>query len=90
MVHLISYDLLSAERPAAYEDIRTLVETNAKSFRKPLYSQWLVESDYTPKEWFELLDPVIDEGDRVLIVRVQSPYWGWLPKDIWDWLDRRL
>ncbi len=89
MVLLISYDLDGHERPSAYAAVKKRIEEGATSFRRPLYSQWLVETDASADRWFEHLKPVIDSNDRLLIVRVQGPYTGWLNKEIWEWLSPR-
>jgi hypothetical protein len=90
MVLLISYDLDGHERPSAYAAVKKRIEEGATSFRRPLYSQWLVETPSSPDQWFEHLKPVIDANDRLLIVRVQRPYAGWLDKEIWEWLSTRV
>jgi hypothetical protein len=90
MVLLISYDLDGHERPSAYAAVKKRIEEGATSFRRPLYSQWLVETSSSPDQWFEHLKPVIDANDRLLIVRVQRPYAGWLDKEIWEWLSTRV
>jgi hypothetical protein len=90
MVLLISYDLDGHERPSAYQAVKKRIEEAATSLRRPLYSQWLVETASSPDQWVEHLKPVIDSNDKLLVVRVQSPYQGWLPKEIWEWLSPRL
>ena len=87
MILLISYDLNRHERPSAYEKIRSIIEKNAEDAVKPMYSQWLVKTSLTCDAWMELLQPDIDGNDRVLIVRVQLPYQGWLDPEHWDWLN---
>lgn len=90
MVLLISYDLNNHERPAAYRQVAQLIEAHALSFRRPLYSQWLVETQDAPDVWSERLKIVTDSDDSWLVLRVQRPYQGWLPKEVWSWLAERL
>lgn len=92
MVLLISYDLRGPERPASYEAVKDFIKREAISFRRPLYSQWLVETAATPQQWADALvdSAVIDQDDRLFIVRVQQPCRGWLPKEDWNWLQARL
>lgn len=90
MVLLISYDLDGHERPSAYQAVKKKIEDAATSFKRPLYSQWLVETTASPDEWVEHLKPVLDGDDRLLVVRVQAPYQGLLSKEVWDWLAQRL
>lgn len=89
MVLLISYDLNGRERPSEYVAVKSAIERNAISYRKPLYSQWLVETNYSPDQWADMLLAVMDVGDRLLIVEVRWPYQGWLSDALWTWLDAR-
>lgn len=90
MVLLISYDLDGHERPSAYTAVKRTIEGHARSWQRPLYSQWFVETNETPQAWSDRLKAVIDQDDKLFIVRVQVPYQGWLPKSIWEWLRTRL
>jgi len=90
MVLLISYDLDGHERPSAYTTVKRTIESHARSWQRPLYSQWFVETNETPQTWSDRLTTVIDRDDKLFIVRVQAPYQGWLAKNIWEWLRTRL
>ena len=49
---------------------------------------WLVLTDYTAKEAFERITTHLpDERFLVTEVNVKS-YWGIMPKEAWDWLQR--
>lgn len=45
MVLLISYDLNGHECPSCYGAVRRLIESRATASRRPLYSQWWVETN---------------------------------------------
>lgn len=90
MVLLISYDLNGRERPSAYTAVKAAIERNATSVRKPLYSQWLVETNQYPDTWVANLRKVMDNDDRLFIVQVRPPYQGWLDEEIWSWLEARV
>jgi len=90
MVLLVSYDLNDHERPASYAAVAELIKSRALSYQRPLYSQWLVETTDGPQAWSEAIGTVADTDDRWFVLRVMSPYQGWLAKDIWDWLRPRL
>jgi hypothetical protein len=90
MVLLISYDLNNDERPSSYEAVRAVIERYAASARKPLYSQWFVETADDTQTWSERIQAVADPDDSWFVVRVQRPYQGWLPREIWDWLRARM
>lgn len=89
MVLLISYDLNGKERPSAYAAVKNAIERNAISYRKPLFSQWLVETRSAPNAWVDMLLKVMDSNDRLLVVQVRSPYQGWLENAVWTWLEAR-
>lgn len=67
---LISYDLIGEERPASYESVREVIEEHALDHYKVLYSQWMIVSDQSADEWLDLLNPVIDRNDSLLIIPV--------------------
>lgn len=51
MILLVSYDLNGHERPSAYTAVRDRIESHAISAKKPLYSQWLIETHDSPAQW---------------------------------------
>lgn len=89
MVLLVSYDLNKHERPEAYASVKKMIEENAVSYKRPLYSQWLVETNENPKNWSEKMAQVADKDDCWLVVQVQN-YSGWLSGSIWPWLKERI
>jgi hypothetical protein len=89
MVLLVSYDLRGYERPSAYAIVQRAIEEKAVSYKKPLYSQWLVETAETPARWRETLLGVMDSNDSLFICRILSDEAsrdGWIAEDIWFWL----
>lgn len=89
MILLISYDLNGHERPEAYEQVSHMIKAKATSFRKPLYSQWLVDTSDSIQNWHERMKEITDNNDYWLITQLTSKRQGWLPKDVWDWIDAR-
>ena len=52
-------------------------------------NQWLVETEKTEKEIYQLLQTKGSEF-RILIMKIDIlNSWGWMPKDAWVWLDTR-
>lgn len=90
MVLLISYDLNGHERPSSYSAIRDAIVGGSISTRRPLYSQWFVETHSTVLEWEQYLTPLIDTNDQLFICEVHRPRGGWLDKADWDWLNARV
>lgn len=89
MVLLVSYDLNNHERPTAYKAVAEVIEHKAISFKRPLYSQWFVETGESPQAWSDALTRVMDDDDNLFVCRVQRPYQGFLPKSVWEWLSPR-
>jgi hypothetical protein len=79
---LITYDLHgTAAQQAAFFEV----------LRKDLWwhyigGTWLISTKKTPKELTEDLKPLMQTEDRLMVVRFTSDYWGWLPKDAWEWI----
>ena len=64
--------------------------SNAIDSRRPLYSQWFVQTNELPDAWSDRISEVADEDDNWFVVQVQRPYQGWLDHDLWTWLAERL
>lgn len=55
-----------------------------------LTSTWLIATAKAPQEVYSALAALLSQPDSVLIVPITRPYWGILPKDAWDWIDKNL
>jgi hypothetical protein len=50
---------------------------------------WLVETDKTAEEIYDILSNEIPET-RILVLEINiRDYWGWMPKDAWEWIKKR-
>lgn len=90
MVILISYDLNKHERPEAYEKVKKMIEDSALDSRRPLYSQWFVETSSSLETWYDRMKKVTDNNDNFFIIQINRPYKGWLDGKIWPWLKDRI
>jgi hypothetical protein len=91
MVLLISYDLDHHARPAAYAAVEKMIKENSRSWAKPLYSQWFVDTGDSIETWQTRMKNVADgAADYWLILPVTSSRQGWLGKEVWSWLNARL
>jgi hypothetical protein len=90
MVLLISYDLNGHERPSAYAAVKSVIEANASDYRRPLYSQWLVQTSESEEAWSKRLLGVMDSNDNLLVCRVHQRPYGWMSTEIWSWLEARI
>jgi hypothetical protein len=89
IIILLSYDLNGHERPDAYDDVKQMIVDNAISYKRPLYSQWFIETDDTVQTWHERMKEVTDDNDHWFIVKVARPRQGWFGEATWDWLNER-
>jgi len=90
VVLMISYDLNRYDRPSSYQAVHEVIKKSAVSFKRPLYSQRFVETEGSVQTWSDLVASVVDQDDCWFVVRVTSPYQGWLPADVWEWLAPRV
>lgn len=88
MIYLISYDLNGHERPSAYHVVEKMIKEESISWAKPLYSQWLVQTNDSLEAWHNRMKPLADADDRWLITKVdRSTSYGWLSKVVWEWFE---
>lgn len=90
MVLLISFDLNGRERPSSYTAVKRVIEQNATASRKPLYSQWWVQTSRSAEWWTDTLGAVLDSNDRLFVCRIRAgEYQGMLTDADWRWLEER-
>lgn len=82
---LISYDLKSAE--ADYEAMYSAIQALGASLRV-LDSTWIVDppQGVGEDEIATQLHGVIHSGDRFIVVHIDNRRQGWLPRNMWDWM----
>jgi len=85
VILLVSYDL---KGPAgSYQELIEILK-GEQSWWHYMRSPWLVATSDSPQGLYEKLVPFLQGGDRLLIVKFQRPYQGWLPKKAWEWIHR--
>lgn len=90
MVILVSYDLNNHENRAAYEAVENMVKKHAISCIKPLYSQWLIQTEEPISTWAARMKQVTDKDDTWLIDRLTTSYRGYLPQSVINWLSGKV
>lgn len=90
MVLVISYDLNGRERPSAYAAVKTASKRDAISTGSLSTRSGLVETNSGPDACVDMLKPVMDANDILLVVQVRRPIKGFLTKSLWDSLNARL
>jgi len=84
---LVSYDLKKPDKD--YSGLYQALK-KASEWWHYLESCWLLKTNLTPQEWFERLQPHIDENDFILIIEIKRNYYGLLPKKAWDWISQKF
>ena len=85
MVYLITYDINKVVKN--YEDLYTAIKNISGDYQHPLESTWFVSSDLSREEIYNRLRHSIDAKDRLFIIRMKGEYYGWLSKNVWEWLN---
>lgn len=83
-VFLVTYDLnKEATRPKILDKIREW------PWAKLSESSYAVEST-SVEAVYNQLKPMIDDNDNLFVITLKQPYTGWGPKDVHDWLQKKL
>ena len=87
--YLVAYDLRAPGRK--YTRLHEVLKAQ-NGWWHHLESVWIVLSDRSADELFDLLRPHLDPNDRLFITALDpgKARQGWLPKDAWDWLDQHI
>ncbi|MGO4884499.1 MAG: hypothetical protein ACLP59_27315 [Bryobacteraceae bacterium] len=51
-----------------------------------LPSSWLLVTGNQAVDVYNVLAPLISSSDRILVMPVTKPAFGWLPQAAWDWI----
>ena len=87
MVFNVSYDLHQPGRD--YTDLIAEIKTLG-AWCHVLESYWLVDTSETLETIFTKLRAKMDNNDSLFIVRVTSPYKGWISQDRWTWIHEHV
>lgn len=87
-VYLITYDLNKTGQnyESLYEAIKKASSNDV--WMHYLDSTWIIKSDLSSKQIYDILKPSVDDNDLFLIIKVTNDYYGWLPDGAWDYLSK--
>jgi hypothetical protein len=85
-VLLVTYDLNKPGKD--YTDV--LKEIRKFSWAKLSESSYAVETDLSPQQLYNRLSPYLDATDTLYVIELHLPYHGQGPKEVNDWLAKRL
>ena len=88
-VYAICYEL---NRPGqSYKDLHEAI-AGLGAWWHQLHSTWLVKTDKSAKDIVRILreGDRMAPNDRLLVIRVDGDYQGWLPKEAWEWIRKAI
>lgn len=88
MVYLITYDLCKEGQD--YEVLEEAVKSNCSEYFRIMQSTILVKTRIDEIQLRNALRQVMDNNDKLFIVRVIRPFTGWLADNVWEWLERNV
>jgi hypothetical protein len=86
-VLLITYKLNN--RLKDYSPLFAAVKANSIAWWHYLDTTWIVTTGHSAHSYANMLYPHIEETDRLLIIKVEKDYQGWLTEDAWAWLNNK-
>lgn len=85
MVYMISYDLHNPGQK--YQKLYELiVEVSNNRWAHSLESTYVIKSNKTPKEIYNVLSKALDSNDNILIAEISPNYYGRLDKKHWPYI----
>jgi hypothetical protein len=85
MIYIINYRLHKPDKD--YEALYQAIREISGTYWHNTTSSWLVKSQLSAEQIYNLLDPNIDKDDEVAIFRLHGDWYGWLRKDDLEWLE---
>jgi hypothetical protein len=55
-----------------------------------LASTWLIDTNKTPQQVSDAIQPLLAPTDFLLVVEMGKAYQGWLPQEAWAWINSRM
>ncbi|PCD66842.1 hypothetical protein [Rhizobium phaseoli] len=83
---IVTYDLNKEVKRA---DILKEIK-KAQNWAKLSESSYAIETRESPQQVYGRLKPYLDGNDTCYIITLTSPYFGQGPKEVNDWLEKRL
>lgn len=84
---LVTYDLKTAGKN--YESFFNTLKMQGNWWHY-LKNTWLIETAQGPDQVYAAVAPHLTTQDFILVLPVTAPSFGWLPKDAWEWINKKL
>jgi hypothetical protein len=83
MILLVTYDLKGPS--TQYSKLYELLK-GERGWSHYLASTWLVSTHKSAREFSEEIRQLVLPSDRFMVARLGTEYWGWMPKETWEWI----
>ena len=87
-IRIITYDLNKELNSDDYKGIITYIKQH--NWARLSESSYAIETTKTPQLIYNDISKYLDDGDRVLILTLTTPYYGVHQKEVIDWLAAKL
>ena len=70
--------------------VKQAFDRNSGDWLKVDTGTWIVWTDKSVLDWYNILIPFMTQADYIIIYRVDfSERYGWAQQWIWEWIDRK-
>ena len=88
-VLLFTYDL-NAERNKKGDYNELYKVRNSYAYAKLSESSYAIETSESPQTVYNKVSKYLDGNDALFVITLKRPYFGQGPKEVIDWLEKRL
>lgn len=86
-VYCVSYDLNRSGQNynLLYDELK-----KSSGYIHALDSTWFVSTQETANQLADRIKKVVDSNDSYFVIQVTKNYNGWMPQNVWDWLNKHV
>ena len=90
MVYMVTYEFRSPFPGNRRANLERALSTGP--WAHAISNTWFISTGESISDLYNRLGLFFTEKDYLLINRIigTTPYFGWLPKEVWEWLDNEL
>ena len=70
-----------------YSPFYKAIKANCYQWWHYFDSTWIVNTHHSADSFAQVLYPHMETSDRLLVIKVEKDYQGWLAEDAWNWLN---
>jgi len=84
---IVTYNLKGSA--SSYTQFYEVLKNQGSSWWHYMPSTWLLDTIKTPEQVTEALRVHLQSSDYMFVGTLTNGYNGWLPKDAWEWMQKR-